>query len=270
MTQNKKNNKKVISIIIPAYRQANTIREDIFRIKNVLDQVRYGYEIIIVIDGDVDKTLSKLKKIKLSNIKIIGYKNNKGKGYAIRYGMAKAQGDIIAFIDSGMDINPNGISILLEDFEWLAADVIVGSKLHPSSKVNYPFERKVISFLSQIFIKVLFGLNVSDTQVGLKFFRREVIQDVMPRLLVKKFAFDIEILVVSYYLGYNRIYEGPVELDLNFKNSIVSKNLIYVLFHTLIDTLAIFYRLRIMHYYDDSSKRKWKYDPELDFKVNIG
>ena len=60
--------------------------------------------------------------------------------------MAKTKGDYIAFIDSGMEIDPNGISLVLEHMEWYSADIIVASKHHPASQVNYPLDRKIISF----------------------------------------------------------------------------------------------------------------------------
>lgn len=244
------NKKNLVSLIIPAYRQEKTIAEDLMKIKGALDQLRYGYEMIVVVDGRVDKTFEKAKKIESSKVRIFGYDTNHGKGYAIRYAMERAKGNIIGFIDSGMDINPNGLSILLERFEWHDADIVVGSKRHPESKVIYPLERRIISFLSQVLIRILFGLNVRDTQVGMKFFKREVIKDVLPRLLVKKFAFDIEILVVALHLGYRKIFEAPIELHFNFEKSIVSQSLISAILKTLWDTLGIFYRLKILHYYD--------------------
>ena len=262
--------KHLVSVIIPAYKQEKKIEEDLLRIKKVLDQLRYNYEMIVVIDGLFDKTYENAKKIESSKLKVYGYEHNHGKGFAIRYGMMRCKGDVIGFIDSGMEINPNGLSMLLEHFEWYDADIIIGSKRHPVSKVNYPATRKLLSFLSQIYIRMLFGLNVRDTQVGLKFFKKKVIENVLPRLLVKKFAFDIEILAVAYFLGYKRIYEAPVELQLNMTNSLVSKDLFRILFKTLLDSLAIFYRLKILHYYDDNNKRMWRYDPELQFKINVG
>lgn len=262
--------KKIVSIIIPAYKQEKSIEMDLRRIKDVMDQLRYDYEIIVVIDGKIDKTFENARKVSSPKIHITGYEHNHGKGYAIRYGMVRSKGEVVGFIDSGMDLNPNGLSMLLEHFEWYNADIIVGSKRHPASKVDYPLSRRILSFLSQLYIMLLFGLKVRDTQVGMKFFKRQVIEDVLPRLLVKKFAFDIEILAVAYYLGYKRIFEAPVELELNIKNSVVSQDLFRILFKTLWDSLAVFYRLRILNYYDDNNKRKWKYDPELEYKVNVG
>lgn len=259
----------LVSLIVPAYKQEGTIEKDLKRIEIVLSQLRHDYEMIVVVDGEVDKTLENAKKVSSSKIKVYGYKHNHGKGYAIRYGMVRSKGEIIGFIDAGMDLNPNGLSLLLEEFEWHQADIVIGSKRHPLSRVNYPLPRRIISFLSQLWILFLFGLNVRDTQVGMKFFRKKVIEDVLPRLLVKKFAFDIEILVVAFNLGYKNIIEAPVELNFNFKSS-VSQAILGSIFRTFWDTMAIFYRLRILRYYNSENKRKWKYDKELDFRVNIG
>ncbi len=259
----------MISLIIPAYKQEGTIIKDIKRIKKIMDAMKQPYEIIVVVDGQVDKTYKNAKKMASKSIKVVGYPHNHGKGYAVRYGIGKSKGKIIGFIDAGMDLNPIGIHILLTDFQKYNADIVIGSKRHPKSKVNYPFQRRVISFLSQILIGALFGLNITDTQVGMKFFRRKVIEDTLPRLLVKQFAFDIEILVVAYHLGYKKIYEAPIDLRFNFDRSIVSQGLLRALYYTLLDTLAIYYRLYIQHYYDNKNKRKWRYDPELNFKVNI-
>ena len=268
--QKKAGRKDLVSVIIPSYKQAKTIVEDVARIERTLKQLEDKYEIIIVVDGNVDKTIEKAMKIASKNIKVVGYKNNRGKGYAIRYGMVRSKGTILGFIDAGMDLNPNGILPLITYLKREHMDIVIGSKRHKASRVNYPFNRKLLSILSQLFIRFLFGLNVKDTQVGMKFFQREVLEAVLPRLLVKQFAIDIEILVVAYYLGYRKIGESPVEITHNFTDSIVSENLFRSITRTFLDTLAIFYRLKILHYYDNTSRRKWKFDPELSFRVNIG
>lgn len=246
---------KLLSVVIPAYKQEKTIIHDIQNIINALNEVGYAYEILIVVDGIVDKTYENAKKIKSKQVKVLSYKENQGKGYAIRYGMLQAKGDVIGFLDAGMDIHPVGFSMLLNHMQWYNADVIVGSKLHSASKVNYPLYRKILSRGYRLFTRILFGFKVRDTQVGIKFFKKKVVQDVLPRLLVKRYAFDIEILAVAYALGYTRIYEAPVEI--NFKSgSITSKSMWRIIYLMLWDTAAVFYRLRILHYYHD--KRKFK------------
>jgi len=265
----KKRNKKLLSIIIPAYKQEKTIKQDILQIMRSVEQVKYPYEIIVVVDGILDKTSQRVRSLKLSKVKTISYKSNRGKGHAVRYGMSKAKGDYIFFIDSGMDLNPNAISMLLAHFNWYKADVIVGSKLHPVSIVNYPWQRKILSRGYRILVKTLFGLSIRDTQVGIKMFRREVLEKVLPRLLVKTYAFDIEILAVAHRLGFKRIYEAPIELEFNNSSSITSKKLWKVISLMMWDTLAVFYRLKILKYYDDLNERRWKFDKELNYKINL-
>lgn len=267
----KKNKQHFLSVIVPVYQQANTIRQDLYSIYDTLEQIRYNYELIVVIDGtSIDSSFKHASTLRLKNLKVIGYANNRGKGYALRYGMARATGDYIAFIDSGMDIDPNGISMVLEHMEWYQADIIIGSKRHPASLVNYPLHRRIVSLMAQIFARLFLGLKVTDTQVGLKIFRRQVLEMVLPRLLVKNFAIDLEILSVANHLGFSKIYEAPIKLCFDPTTIHLQGRFIRVIVKSFIDALAVFYRLRIKHYYDDHNKRKWRYDPELEMRVNIG
>ena len=198
-----------------------------------LNQIRYDYELIAVVDGKkVDRSYQLAKSIKDQHLQVVGYQNNYGKGYALRFGMAHTRGDYVAFIDAGMEIDPNGISMILEHMEWYNADIIVASK------------RQIIS-------RVLLGIKVRDTQAGLKIFRRPVLEKVLPRLLVKSYAIDLEILSVANHLGYKRIFEAPIKLTYVFEG----------LTHAT--------GLRVI-YYDDKNKRKWVYNRDLEMRVNTG
>lgn len=266
----KKNSNHFLSVIIPSYKQAKTIRQDIYSIYDTLEQIRYQYELIVVVDGtEVDETYSEAKKCHLKNLRVVGYQHNRGKGYALRFGMARSRGDYVAFIDSGMEIDPNGISMLLEHMEWYHADIIVGSKRHPASQVSYPFDRKIISLGAFLISHFLLNINVHDTQAGLKIFKRKVLEKVLPRLLVKRYAIDLEILSVANRLGYKKIYEAPIKFNYVFK-SLTHATGFKIIFNCLRDALAVFYRLRILHYYDDKNNRRWIYDPELDMRINTG
>jgi glycosyltransferase involved in cell wall biosynthesis len=265
-----KNNNHFLSVIIPVYKQEKTIKKDLQNIDKTLKQIRYNYEIIAVVDGiSTDNSFKEIKKLKLQNLKVFGYKNNHGKGYAVRYGMAKTKGDYIAFIDSGMEIDPNGISLVLEHMEWYNADIIVGSKRHPASMVNYPFQRKIISFGAHLISKFLLGINVHDTQAGLKIFKRQVLIKVLPRLLVKNYAFDLEILSVANRLGFTKIYESPIKINYDFA-SLTHATGFKTIYSCLVGALSVFYRLRILNYYDDKNKRQWIYNPELEMRINTG
>lgn len=260
---------EILSVIVPVYNQERTIERNLRAILLEAESLKIATEILVVIDGLSDRSFDRAKKVKSPILRILGYQNNKGKGHAVRFGMARAKGNIIAFLDAGGDIQESGLSMLYEHMKWYNADIIVGSKRHTASKLTYPIWRRIMSVGYQILLRLLFGLNITDTQAGIKMYRRKVLEDVMPRLLVKRFAFDIEILAVSKHLGYNRIFEAPIEVRYSKLSSITSKNFWKIILASLWDTTAIWYRLRIKKYYDTLNKHKWIYDPELNFKINI-
>ena len=230
--------------------QERTIKKDLENIDKTLSGGLgngYDYEIICVVDGNLDKTQSEAKKVRSSKIKVFSYESNMGKGYAVRFGMQNAKGNLISFLDAGMDISPKGIMMLMAHMDWYNADIIVGSKRHPVSQVNYPPLRHILSLGYHLGIKLLFGLSLTDTQSGIKIFKRGVVEKILPRLLVKRYAMDIEMLAVARHLGYKRIYEGPIEVRFDKTNSNIKWSTIFKMFW---DTLAVFYRLNILHYYD--------------------
>jgi glycosyltransferase involved in cell wall biosynthesis len=240
--------KKLLSIIIPAYRQEKTISKDLKRIKLVLERIRYDWEIIVVVDGCVDRTYQKAKKIASSKIRVYELSKNHGKGYAVRFGMKKANGDYILFLDSGMEIDPNGISMLLEHLEWYDADIIVGSKRHPVSVIKYPIERVILSFGYYWLVRILFGVRVKDTQPGIKIFRKKVLKQVLPLLKVQRYAFDIEMLTVANSLGFTRIFEAPIKLNFQY-TSLTSAATLNAIWNMFWDTLVVFYRIKLRHFY---------------------
>lgn len=244
-----------LSIVMPVYKQEKKIALYLTALDNVLNKLNLKYEIICVIDGFVDKSFENAKKIKLSTLKVVGYEKNQGKGNAVKFGMSKAQGNIIGFADAGFDLNYSAIPLALEHMKWYDADIIIGSKRHPASKVKYPWFRRILSSLSQLFIHILFGINIRDTQVGMKFFKKKVVKRVLPKLLVKAWAFDVEFLAVAHSMGFTKIYEFPVEITLEFgSGSMLSRNFSHAILSSLWDTLAVFYRLKILNYYSTKPK----------------
>ncbi|HYD35473.1 MAG TPA: glycosyltransferase [Vitreimonas sp.] len=237
-----------LSLIVPAYRQGPTIVKNIKHLQKVLEQVRYEHELIVVIDGHTDDTLERLQKAKLPRLTCLAYDQNQGKSFAIRLGMSRAQGEYIMFIDSGMEIDPNGISMLLEHMEWYNADIIVGSKRHPASQVEYTWQRKLLSYGYYYFVKLLFGIQITDTQAGIKVFKRELLMKILPRVVEKRFAGDLEMLVIAYQLGYTRIFEAPIKLNYGL-SSLTSAATLKEIRGIFVDTLAIFYRAKIINYY---------------------
>ena len=244
------NKVKLLSLVVPAYKQEKTIVRDVQNLDKTLSALPYNFEILVVEDGYLDNTSRQLAKLKNKHLKILGYQRNHGKGYAVKYGMLHAQGDIIGFIDAGMDLDPSEISVALDLMDWNNADIIIGSKLHPESRVNYPLWRKILSWGYRTLAHLLFGFQVKDTQVGMKFFKKKAAHDIFSKIIIKRYAFDIEVLAVAQKLGYTRIFEAPIKLNFSRASSITSSSFWKIIFWMLWDTAAVFYRLHIIHYYD--------------------
>jgi len=234
-----------LSVVVPAYREARHIRENLQRLLAELDSVGRSYEVIVVSDGNTDATAREAEMVVSSNIKVVAYSRNMGKGYALRCGVSRSSGELVTFIDADMELNPHYIKGFIAVMETFDCDAVVGSKRHPLSNVHYPPARRFQSLVYQLLIRLLFNVKVRDTQTGLKLFRRRVLEDVVPLLAIKRFAFDLELLVVARELGYRKVMEAPVDLNYKFESTVDPK----AAWRILWDTAAIFYRLRIRRYY---------------------
>lgn len=237
----------MLSVIIPAYNEGKNIQATLRNLERSLDLLSREHEVIVVSDGSTDDTAARAKALKLPHVRVVSYGKNRGKGYALTVGTNESKGDMVTFLDAGGDFPGEQIDKFIKLMEVFEADIVIGSKRHPASRVNYPFGRQIGSRLYQLFIRILFNLNIRDTQTGLKLFRREVLVKCLPRALVKRYAFDLELLVIAKHLGYRRFFEAPVEMDFNAITSSLTSGAIV---NALVDTAAIWYRLRILRYYD--------------------
>ena len=236
----------LISVVTPVYNGAGFIAENVEIIRSEFARSGVSYELIVVSDGSVDDTAERALAAGHPEVRVLHYDRNVGKGYAVKLGLLAARGQYVGFIDSDLDLHPAELPAFLDAMERDALDAAIGSKRHPRSQVDYPTRRRVYSWLYQQLIRVLFDLDVRDTQVGIKLFRRELVDAVVPHLLVKRYAFDLELLAVANASGFRRIGELPVRLDYRFSES--GLDLLAVV-QALVDTAAIFYRLRILQYY---------------------
>lgn len=234
-----------LSVIVPVYGAGPRIVGAIGQLTSALSESRLRWEVIVVVDGD-PSTLAAASLCRSRRVSVVGYHRRQGKGYAIRVGMAHALGTLVTFIDADMEISPDEIGRMARLLDLYKADVVVGSKRHPLSQVSYPPFRRVQSFAYQVLVHLLFDVKVRDTQTGLKMMRREVAECVARVALVKEFAFDLELLVLATHFGYGRIIECPVSIKYGFQSTVSVK----AAFAVLWDTAAIYYRLRVVAWYD--------------------
>jgi len=239
-----------VSVIMPSYNEAGRIQDSIIRTHRQLCKMTSDFQIVAVDDGSSDGTGDVLEQVarELDRITVVKLQSNRGKGEALRQGFYRSTGELVFFLDADMDLPPEQMGVLLEIMRGDGADVVIGSKMHPRSRVDYPFHRRIVSLTYFTITRILFGLPVRDTQTGLKVFRREVLEQCMPRMLVKAFAYDLELLVIAHHFGFH-ISEAPVVIEYHMKYGYISLQNVRT---TAIDTLAIFYRLHILEYYDQN------------------
>jgi glycosyltransferase involved in cell wall biosynthesis len=234
-----------LSVVVPAYREGPRIYDNLAHLVRELDTLSVAFEVIVVSDGNTDRTVSEARRLGSPAIRVFHYPMNIGKGFALSFGVTQSTGTLVTFIDADMELDPANIKTFIKLMEHSQCDAVIGSKRHPQSRVSYPPFRRVQSAMYQLIVRLLFGLDVRDTQTGLKLFRRAVLEQSLPLLAIKRFAFDLELLVVARHVGFGKICEAPIVLNYKFESTV---NL-WSAFRVLWDTAAIFYRLRILRYY---------------------
>ncbi|MDD4382073.1 MAG: glycosyltransferase [Candidatus Dojkabacteria bacterium] len=198
-----------VSLVIPTYKKEDIVLDQLERLYGYLSRVNPEFELIFVIDGYVDNTKDILntyiKENNLSNISVVGYRDNKGKGYAVRYGMKIAKGDIIGFIDADTDIQIRTLGYALKEIRSDSVHVVIPSKYHTDSNISISKKREILSKGLIVLNRILLRLpnNISDIGCGLKLFKRDVIKRILPNLHIDRFAIDSEILNEVCRVGYN-------------------------------------------------------------------
>jgi glycosyltransferase involved in cell wall biosynthesis len=235
-----------LSLITPMYNGAAYIEQNLGEIVRALEGLGRPFEVIVVCDGCTDGGPALARSSGDPRVEVLECADHLGKGGALLHGMAHARGRLVGWLDSDLDIAPDTIVAAARRFEEAPIDAVVGSKRHAGSVVSYPALRRFYSWGYQTLIRVLFRVNVRDTQVGAKVFRREMVDTVGPLLLVKRWAFDLELLAVAAEFGFDRVEEAPIALNYRFTGSSVNWRAVRL---TMQDTLAIAYRIHLRHHY---------------------
>ncbi|MBN1672968.1 MAG: glycosyltransferase [Kiritimatiellae bacterium] len=238
----------LLSVVMPAHNEGAHIAANVETVNRLLkDDAGLTFELLVVDDGSTDDTRAELGRVapQVPALKVVALEENRGKGSALRAGFEASRGDWVVFLDADLDLPAEQIAGLFDVLDRERADVVIGSKRHPDSVLRYPWLRRVMSTVYFWLVRLLFGMPIHDTQTGIKLFKRATLAWAMPRILVKAFAFDLEILTLIHAKGY-RIAEAPVLVDFKKKMGCIRPRSVYTIFA---DTLAVFYRLRILRYY---------------------
>ena len=232
-----------ISVVIPVHNQERQISALLTKIKQILNSTLQRYEIVVVNDGSYDNTLQILQREELIDpcIKIISYMPNRGKGHAVKTGVMQASGSIVIFVDGDFDISHSKIKEYIDELK--NCDLVIASKRHPQSKVYAPLSRKFLSRMFNLLVRLAIGIKIKDTQSGLKAGTGPALRTIFSVMLVKRYAFDVELLTIASTMNLS-IRELPIEikLDHTFKIQDIAK--------MVLDVTAISYRHRIRRWYE--------------------
>ena len=207
-----------LSVIIPVFNNEKTIS---ITLKNIISTLRVhfsNFEIIVVDDGSIDQTskIVLIEKEKNSEIKLVSYQKNKGKGYAVRTGVLKSIGKTVIYIDGDFEIHPKDITEYVKETKKF--DLVIASKYHPMSIVNVSFSRKIFSRMFIKLVRFITKLKIHDTQAGLKAGKGNVMRELFNLIRTNRFAFDVELLILCKKKNL-LVKEMPVKitLDKHFK-----------------------------------------------------
>ena len=176
-----------LSVIIPVYNEVESIQVILKRVQ----AQKLAYEIVVVDDGSKDGTRDVLKEMDgKGGVRIILHEQNKGKGAAVRTGMAAAKGDVLLIQDADLEYDPRDYTALLAPIKEGIADVVYGSRFLGGSHRVTMFWHMVANKMLTFITNILYNTILTDMETGYKVFRREVLDGMV--LHANSFDFEPE------------------------------------------------------------------------------
>ncbi len=201
-----------LSVVVPAFNEAERISRTLVSMTEYLDSRELDYEIIVVSDGSTDETEKVVAGFEnlSSKVKILSYPNNKGKGYAVRYGVANAKGRLILFADADGATPIDELSRLESAMEG-GSQIAIGSRalFSKDTDVETVWYRRFLGRIFNGFVNFIILPGIADTQCGFKLFRHDIAKDLFATQKADRFSFDVEILYLARKRGY-KIAEVPI------------------------------------------------------------
>jgi glycosyltransferase involved in cell wall biosynthesis len=204
-----------LSVIVPVYQEAEIIEDSLVELRSVLSHSEYDFEIIVADDGSSDSTRAIVTRLaaELDRIRLVHHPVNMGRGFILMKAIRHSRGDIVAYIDADLQIDPQVLARLADRIR-AGSHMAIGSKYHMDSQLFYSPWRRLQSGIYCSFVRFLLGLETWDCQCGAKAFRREAIAGLLPHATCRGWSWDTEMILKGSLLGFH-ITEVPVTVRPN-------------------------------------------------------
>ncbi|MEO2028385.1 MAG: dolichyl-phosphate beta-glucosyltransferase [Fuerstiella sp.] len=202
-----------LSVVVPAYNEQRLLMATLDSVTEYLDQQDYTWDVTVVDDGSSDETsaIVRDRSSTSSGVRLLQYLPNRGKGYAVRYGMQRVNGAWRLFMDADNSTSIEHLDEVLPlmDENW---DIVIGSRRTTGARtvVHQPWWKETLGDLGGLWIRTIALPEILDSQAGFKIFRSDVVERIFPLLTLDRWAFDVELLAVARHFGY-RIHEIPIQ-----------------------------------------------------------
>ncbi len=202
--------KPFLSIIIPAFNEAERLPETLRKINAYLSTQDFPAEIIVVENGSTDGTYTIANDMQgeICCLTVL-HENKRGKGWAVRQGMFKARGEYRFICDADLSMPINELANFMPPAE-LSAPIAIGSREAPGAmRYDEPEYRHIIGRTFNWFVRILLLPGLNDTQCGFKLFREDTAKAIFPLLTISGWTFDVEALFIAQKFGF-KIVEIPI------------------------------------------------------------
>ncbi len=202
-----------LSVIMPAYKEGERIGRTLLEIEKYFNNKNYDYELIVIVDGSPDNTadIARNYSSQVKNLKVIDNPENHGKGYGVRQGLLEAKGKYRLFMDADGSTSITHLDKFMPEFEK-GCDVVIGSRDIEGAfvQIHQAKYKELLGNMGNWAIRIVLGLwAYPDTQCGFKIFSDKAAEAVASRMVVDRFGFDFELIVLAEKLGF-KVKQMPV------------------------------------------------------------
>lgn len=225
-----------LSVIIPAYNEEKRILKNLHSVKAYLAKQSFTYEVLIVSDGSSDKTDELVNKeiATFPGLTLLSYRENQGKGFAVKHGMVHAKGECCLFMDADGSTSIDQLDKLLP---YLAQgfDVVISSRRVAGAdvKLEQPGYRLLLGWIFRQIVSAIVPLGVKDSQNGFKLFSAKASEVIFPKQKIFRWAFDVEILALARLFKF-KIKEVPITWVNDRESQVTFKGMIRMLWDVVV------------------------------------